>query len=1457
MTGHDFKKTGLLRAGFQYQDLVAVEILINFYRQHDLYAWVQLEAEDSNFRSIEDVVACRRNGLYELTQVKFTADPMAHSLNWEWLTARKGSGTSLLQKWANTTLYHRSKKTLASAVLKTDRIPDSSFMDCLNGKKVDYTRLSAKDKAVIDEQLESPERAVAFFENFEFLHSKLRLDDFEAQLWSRVASDTDSGGWFSFRNHVERWSTRKGQPEPDGKIKHNHLHQAFSLEQPRPISQDFIVPPSYNVPNQNFDHNFINEIATSDGITVLWGPPGRGKSTYLSYCVAQIDRKHTACIRHHYFLSLDDRSEGRFHYHAIARSLEHQLKEALPSLELTKISLGECLEKAALWLQDQGRRLVVIIDGLDHVWRENRDHEHMEMLFDALLPLPESIRLVVGTQNISCEHLPAKLLTTHPLERWIELPMMSPSAVHDWLKYQDTAGRLNLKLADSQDRSHTISNVAGALHEISHGLPLHLIYSFEAILHTGKSIDAQDIRALPSCPDGDIRNYYSSIWDRMTPKAKMILHTLAGLKFGPPSFAMQECFGRNDDSLNAFAEIYHLLDHQEIEVRPFHGSLFAFVRELASHASNFIANAADVLAWLNSDAPEFWRWAWLWITRAQLGDSTGLLEGPDREWAVRSLVTGYPISQLANILEHAEQVAFEVFDLPRFLVLRSLKTRILNGPEFQTHEWPLFPEVAVSLSKDPHVAVLLRNELQRTSAELLPFITRTTDETISETVVQNAIDELNRRIEFSKYNELNGVPHYHELAFTIVAVAANANSAQTHHVIDFAEKYGDANSLIASYARASMLAGKYDNVFEMGKRFSDGKLDRDVFAALCLEGLAPDAKPDLKALTHPAIRCLKFIKEGYCTGLEMNNNLSHLFVESDPPKPGLVHEIHGALYETFFTALAVGFSGNRAEGRSTIPANARATWLAKVVRTLERVADNFADGWLNQNQWPSLKDVYNAFNLNPSASVGYEKQGNFTGVRLALQNIAIDLCTIAVNLDSNRLIDTTDIESAAMSPYWSDEGWLEAFSERRLRLHAPEAAQLIVETIGDNLDNTVTEFCERSNTAIKLALFACDHGLTMSARKELERAVNCLLGYGFHKDLSAREVLEALEAVVQNGDDVAKETLFGLAGEFESITEYTDGDETDHIREQFYKTVVAYFPDHAARCYAHLIRQEEWFYAEALATAMVESGQIETKSGKALLESYIAPSEFHALMDYDSPQSVNALEIVLLKTGRFSEISDPNEVIATSVSHLDQGQSGSDQMEQPIPEPSKYPPDQLREFLSAIENSADFNRRRRLLGEWLTYWEDAGRAHEVLTELDSVDSEEKHFFDLHKALDQAFEIALKAQGRSNAFPWLVRAHTLNSGWQRWFTSERAAQARFKAVAQYYRERWREFIKETSKSVFGADRGRNGIEIGMSRLVLYLLEVGESDLARKYALEMVRVFKDELTEQPIETPDWAK
>ena len=1456
MTGHDYKTPGLIRAGFQYQDLVAIETLINFYRQRDLYTWVQLEAEEREFRSIEDVVACTPDGLYELTQVKFTADPdaLSNSLSWVWLTENGGvRKKSLLQKWAETTLHHKEAGNLARAALKTDRVPNTAFAQCLEGTKVDYTRMSAEDKAKVEEQLGSLEAAKSFFESFEFIHSLPRLDDLEEKLWSRISSDTDRGGWALFREQVQRWSTRKGQPDPDGKIKYIHLRQAFSIERSKPIPQGFLVPSTYSVPDADFDRAFLEEITDSDGLTVLWGPPGRGKSTYLSHCVAGIDQKSAVCIRHHYFLSLEDRSEGRFHYHAIVQSLKHQLEETIPDLQPSSRDLGELLQMAALRLQDDGRRLIVIVDGLDHVWRDHRDHEDMEALFDALLPLPTNVRLVVGTQKIASDHLPTRLLNTLPAERWTELPLMSQAAVHRWLRSQDKAGRLNLEVVGRQSRGQMVRAIARALHDISQGLPLHLIYSFEAVVRSGKAVNVDDIAALPACPTGDIRDYYQSFWDRIGPKARTILHVLAGLDFGPPPFAMGDCFGRSSESLAARDEINHLLDYRETEIRPFHGSLFAFVRDLPEHGSTFCEYAPDILAWLETRAPKYWRWAWLWITKAQLDNPSDILSGPNREWAISSLVAGFPIEQLITILDHAEKAAFDAFDLPRLLSLRSLKTRAVNGPEFQTSEWPLFQEIAVSLSDDPYVEALLRTELHRVSADMLPFLVRNADESIRADLAQAAVNELNQRIDRRHNNETVGSNHQQDLARGIVGVAANTKPDNAQRVVTFAGQAAATDSLIATYAQKSILARNFDNVFAVGRLWSERQLDREVFAALCLEGLDPATRPELKALAHPAIRCLAILKGGTAKKSQTKKDLSRLFVGDDDFGPEFVHDARTVVYEVFFAALATGLSGGQAQGWSHIPSESQTTWLSEAVLALERLAGGIAEGWKTARRWPALQDIYSTFRLKPPMSHSHNAQHPFIAIRLALRDISVDMCTIAKCLDSNAPIDVSDIESVAMSPFWLDELWLDSFTERRLPFHTPEAAQTLVERVKHDLDTKITEFIERTTHAAKLALFAFDNGLIPLAQKEFRRAVGCLLGYGWRKDLFALEVLESLDLLAKNGDANVREAMLDLAGEFEAITDYTDGDETDHAREEYYEAIAVHFPERVPGCYAHLIRDEEWRYAQALAIAFAETDQVESRTGRALLESYIVPRELIALEETSAarPHTKAALAAIQQKTGR--AIKKPSARNPNSIG--DASESGETELS--VPNPSEFPPERLQEYLNATRDVRPYDHKRKLVTEWLRYWEGVGRTEEALTSLEAATSKTKYYPDLDNALDVAFEIALKTQGRSKALPWLVRAHVTHSGWQRWFTSSDEAQARMRAVALHYRGQWREFIKNTSKSIFSTEIERNGIVIGLSRLVYFLVEVGELDLAQVYALEMARIFKEELAEQPIEKPEWSR
>lgn len=1455
MSGHDFKIPGLIRAGFQYQDLVAIEVLIDFYRDPNLYAWVQLDAEDQAFRSVDDVVACRPDGLFELTQVKFAANPeAAHSrLTWSWLLEHRPKGRSLLQKWAATVCKHRADGSLARAMLKTDRIPDEEFAGCLQGSYVAWDLIPGERQALVATQLGSTEAAKAFFADFEFLHSQPRLDDLEEQLWSRIASDTDRGGWSLFRDQVERWATRTGQPHPDGRIRYIHLRQAFAAERPRPIPQDFLVPSGYRAPDATFDHAFRAKAFGADGLTVLWGPPGRGKSTYLSYCVAGANPETTVCIRHHYFLSLDDRSEGRFHFHAISQSLQQQLRDALPDIPRNFDVLGQRMAEAARMLAAEGRRLVVVVDGLDHVWREHRDREDMEELFAALLPLPANVSLVVGTQRIDPKNLPARLLRELPSDQWTELPLMSPDVVRNWVVEQDRAGRLNLDAVSPEHRRRVRRQVSNALHDISQGLPLHLIYSFESLTRTGEPVDADDVRQLPACPTGDIRDYYRAFWERCGPKARAILHVLAGLAFGPPPSSLHECFGRSDAALSAFAEISHLLEHRETGIQPFHGSLFAFTRELPDHDTIFRTHAPDVLTWLGGASAGYWRWAWLWITERQLGDSSALLHQTTRAWAIDGIAAGYPLSQVVTILDHAERAAFEVLDLERLLAIRSLRVRALNAPEFQMQEWHLIPEAAISLATEPAPHALVRGDLVNTPTSLIAFVVRSSDRSIRDRVAKAAIGELNRRIAQSRGDQVVHSDHQRNLARCIVEVVANLDPADAPRVVAFARRSDD-QGLISAYARAARLSGRPENVQAMGRLFKSDGLVREVLTTLCLEGLRPSTIPELKNRGHPLLVCLDQVSGGAAHRVRTRRDVGRLFPQV-VGEPGRFYEgTAGVLHEGFFAALAAGLAGRAARGWMQVPEGACGLWLVDAIRALEALADKVASAWRGGQKWLRLGDIYGNFDLKIPNTRSFEEQRRFTAVRLALRDIAFDLCTIGLSIDPQARISPSDLDTASSAPFWHDELWIEASLDRRAPIHTPEAVTALVEGNCRKLDGTVTEFMERADLLARLAVLAVDNGLRPAADTTLRRAIDCMLGYGWRKDLFAMEVLDSLSLLAKAGHSEAPSAILALADAFTQITEYTDGDETNHVRSQFYDELAAFFPDRVPACYAALIREADWRYAEGLAVAFARRADLETPVGQALLETYLPLAETagleEAAKDPARYGARAALNVVQRRTGR--------ERPAAGRERYSNSQSTTDESDvSELPDPALYEPDRLQEFGRALSALRGYETKRGHVARWLDHWEAAGAGESALAALEAELSTRHPPFDLREALDAAFELALRIRGRTRALPLLIEAHVRSYAWQRWYTSAEEAESRLRTFAKHYPGQWRDFIRATARSPVGPRGADAEVVIGLSRLVFFLVEVGEIDEAWRCAREMARIFREEVSPQPLTTPAWAQ
>jgi hypothetical protein len=135
------KQAAITRAAFEYQDLVGIEVLINFFRDPALYHWVELESEEPSGGYLDDVVAARKDGSFEYIQVKFTVDPDRFLLDWDWLLERKPRGTSRLKKWADTIFDLQLAGPLFSAELRTNRKPDLDFGRALNGDRIIYGRI--------------------------------------------------------------------------------------------------------------------------------------------------------------------------------------------------------------------------------------------------------------------------------------------------------------------------------------------------------------------------------------------------------------------------------------------------------------------------------------------------------------------------------------------------------------------------------------------------------------------------------------------------------------------------------------------------------------------------------------------------------------------------------------------------------------------------------------------------------------------------------------------------------------------------------------------------------------------------------------------------------------------------------------------------------------------------------------------------------------------------------------------------------------------------------------------------------------------------------------------------------------------------------------------------------------------------------------------------------------------
>jgi len=1436
---------------------------LDFFRDPSIYEWVKLECDDPKFAAIDDVIARRRlDGKYEVTQVKFTVDPARDDLaiSWEWLLQKKEGGTSLLEKWAKGLSRLLEGEELHSARLATNRRPDAAFSSCLENSRVNLSRVERTLQSRIVSQIGNETAAHRFFSTFKFDHSQPLIDDLEIKLRNRVVpADTDESGWLLFLDRAKTWATRRNEPEVDGCIRHKHLVQVLSQKRPKPISQDFKIPDGYIVPDENFDQLVKQRITSVTPVTVIWGSPGRGKSTYLSNLVEWLSSQEIPYIRHHYFLDLADNTGDRISYTSAAGSLIDQIRfryrAAVGVLTDNLDSLDEWIRACGDYFQKEDKPFVVIIDGLDHVWREGRQMEQMHHLFSRLLPASPNVCCIFGTQKVSDEHLPSRLLTECPKEKWLELPLLSRRAIGLWLGWQIDGGRIEFPKSAPK---HDFEEVVDAVSEVTKGHPLHLIFSVEQLIRSGRSLTPEEILSLPPCPDGDIKRYYQLLWGRLGAESKAALHLMAGLRFNWPSLSSLRTVSAKLAGPSLLSDIDHLIERRQVSVMPFHGSILAWVQERDEHDATMAGHYPNVIEWLENDAPPYWQWAWLWVTKSDFGKHDDLLNNPSRAWVVDSLCRGYQPNHIELVLSLAARVAFDQKSFARCLQLKSLATRVMNGPEFQTHDFPLFQEATLGLTDDTYpIEWMAENVPTLSEAELL-LLARHPVSRVQQELIDLIGDELTSRqaqlIEkgFQRWDELT------LLIRSALRVSAISGKLDPDRAIKAISQFPDGKPLFEECLDGLIEGKALRTLISFVRRSQDTKFfDPPVCASaivrlLCSEGAKiADADVFPKLASDGLFQC-------WCV-------LSGLREASEPVKPpdvsdaivqrddyGISPSLVGFFRRAFFSALSAGLQESLGDTATFItwPDDAGNIWLRSTVSELVLVAKRLAAEVQRNQLIPGFGYVFEALADIPAveASPNDKDWRQYLSFKTALLQIAQDIHFLGMARGGAASVSLTQYELAASSAHWSEDLWLERYLLENAEYFSAEAISGLLKRRIAHLDVHVTQYDERTLLHSQLACIAMRASLKTLAQQTVKRAASCLVGYGYRKDYWLWDVISSIHHCASHSSRDARDLVRMIAPIVDSVDAYTDRDEIPHAKDLLTDAVADAAPEMLSSRYSYFLDMEEWSEANHLFDCALEKSDLDNPVWAALAATAIDQSGPWKLKKRAEARDAGAqllVEEIKLTIGAAAE--PPR----------DQSTPLQDERLDDLPDFGKFPPEQLACFLDDLDEKNIIVKRGEALLSWAEHWKSHGRASCIKVEVQRQLEGGRRGRFVEELLDFVFEDTLVREGRSEAFPWLVRAHRYRNGWSRW-TGQAERKRRLDRAAEIYPSEWERFLIETSiptrryQTLTGS-----GPIMGTDDLVYYLLKCRQVYLAFEITREMVETTVHEFEDQPLGKSPWVR
>lgn len=1476
---NELTQTGPIRHGFEYQDACAAHLFVNWLKQPDYYKWAKLEADE--FDSLDDIAILDKKKNLWLKQIKFSCHSDAPSEEWTWdfllreAKGKRGSKSSLFKKWFFSWLNTKKNKLYSNvfAELVTNRKAGNDIIDstdfCKDGKGryVNFSKFKKNHKQHFEKALKqiyptSENELNNFFESFRFLFDEPELET----IWNAAERIfIEFGGlvddWGNFKDKIRRWATIRNEPSIGGKITIEDLRNSAGWARLRSFNEKFQVPNDFVLFDDRVSQSIIYNIKKiSGGVQILWGSPGAGKSTYLSYLNNKLEELKFCVLKHHYYIGLNDpdfterlkseRTKEAFKFE-ILRKFRRELGE-LSSKNPKIASLREYLQILSNYFTTHKKTLTLIIDGLDHVTTYS-DKKELKEFLEEIFPCPTGIWVILGTRLIEENVFPPCIFQSCPKRDWIEIKAFTKRGVNAIISK-------NIKKLNLPDNRYIRKDFAEKFFQITQGHPLHIRYTIEKLidLSTKQTLTAKDVENLPPYA-GNIENYYATLWRNLPTEGKNIVILMATADF---TLTQEQILGvlnlpptTMQLLLDGFNQIKHLIKTTLKGLIFFHASFKTYILATEECKSAQHTVKTFLKDWLEKKAPENIRWENLLKIEYELDNHVPLLNSLSKEWAMEAIKELRSFSKIDEQLELGIDAALKKDDFATALFFGLLSLKINNALLDNQDNYEKLFLLLLGMKEKQELSLFLNEDsIPYISSKRLSAILELTYKKNRDDIIKNIFDELNMHIN----RDDNSVQRFLPRENALYKAAAYARIG-TQAILKDLSGFKDANErtmLLLSYCGGLLETKQFTTIESLfQEKLSQGEKENvlDSYSYYCLVQKMDCTRLILRQKNK--VRGKNAWLLLMLTGKLSKKSPLNLPTYAEFPdeledyKTDERTAIKWKFYNCYLSALFLGFNNEGANVEKWIGDCSLNSWSIKACLSLANLGKNHGEkiakkealnyeslileaNKLEVLKWPENRDTYQIF-------IAFKE---------ALVEIFDLMKIINFWLKGLHKIEESVLKDYCNSEFFGKYSVIKNLAYEKSPLLDKAICIKLIEKEEKEIKKTISHFSERAESYLDLSHLAMIHSENDIMNRLIRKAIINLLGYGYHKDLYHSDVLDSIVTCNKAGSSKCNAWLERISPLIAEVRNYTDGDETRYLPEYLAEAYASVNPQRLKNYYLYNANEENLFLAEDIFPYIIETNCIDSPFEKALLKTGI------------DKESILKLEKLAKENNHIAEtVLKEQEQYFLNLESFPRrrdygvGTSGIGP-EKPIFDYDSIIPGQLITKLDKLENKYE---KDKFLISWCLHWfskpdkqEESYRIACQWVELTGIEDAD------YKILDLLYPLAAKFDGKDKSYYLLYHAHLRGYGWSgRFFSHEEDVLRRWHYLKSNYPEKARDFLKDTLMGVDKQGSKRFTGFLTIPRGIEYLTYFGFLNEAESMTEVAVKFAESLMADLELPKPSW--